>query len=335
MSDPQVPNDPNMNWDGTRWLRWDGQQWVDAQTGVPVGAGTPAAAATPAEPAVAYAPAATGPMPPQPLPQPLPQPQPKNPSNTAKVLLIVGGGAVVFLVLVIVIVVLLRGGTPNTNPTATSSPSASDNGVAALPASEILAKAQAAALAESSVHLSIEGTTSAKPLKLNVSIVKTSGAVGTFAIGTDTFQFYATESNIWVKADNSYWVTNANPAAAAAIGTKWLKMPATNEGFAFLANFANYAKAVDLAPEPPGSTVTKGESADLNGQQTIILINSTNSDKLWIATTGKPLPQQTQKLATATSADSMLGSYSQWGSATLTSVPAESDSVDISTLPAA
>lgn len=324
MSTPQVPNDPNLNWDGTRWLRWDGQQWVDAQTGAPV-AVEPAHAYAPVEPAVVQAPPVASPM----------APQLKNPSNTGKVLLIVGGGAVVFLVMVIVIVVLLRSGQPTANPSATSSPSASDNGVAALPATEILAKAQAAASAESSVHLSADGTASGKSVKLDLSVVKASGASGTFAIGTDTLQFFATESTIWIKADNSYWITNANPAAAAAIGTKWLKMPATNTSFAFIGTFANYAEAVDLAPEPPGTTVTKGEPADLNGQPTIILINSTNNDKMWIATTGKPLPQQTQKVATAASTDTLLGTYSQWGSATLTSAPIESDTIDIATLPAA
>ena len=32
-------DDPNMHWDGTRWLRWDGSQWTDATTGTPVAGG--------------------------------------------------------------------------------------------------------------------------------------------------------------------------------------------------------------------------------------------------------------------------------------------------------
>ena len=31
MADPT--SDPNLHWDGTRWLRWDGQMWRDATTG--------------------------------------------------------------------------------------------------------------------------------------------------------------------------------------------------------------------------------------------------------------------------------------------------------------
>ncbi len=34
MADEQ--NDPNLSWDGTRWLRWNGSVWTDATTGVPV-----------------------------------------------------------------------------------------------------------------------------------------------------------------------------------------------------------------------------------------------------------------------------------------------------------
>lgn len=30
-------SDPNMHYDGTRWLRWDGTQWLDAASGAPAG----------------------------------------------------------------------------------------------------------------------------------------------------------------------------------------------------------------------------------------------------------------------------------------------------------
>ncbi len=37
MSDGNAnPNDPNMQWDGSRWLRWNGSAWTDAATGFPV-----------------------------------------------------------------------------------------------------------------------------------------------------------------------------------------------------------------------------------------------------------------------------------------------------------
>lgn len=38
MSESQPPSnsDPNLHWDGTKWLRWNGSQWTDAASGVPI-----------------------------------------------------------------------------------------------------------------------------------------------------------------------------------------------------------------------------------------------------------------------------------------------------------
>lgn len=36
MSTDQPSSDPNLRWDGSRWIRWNGSTWVDATTGYPV-----------------------------------------------------------------------------------------------------------------------------------------------------------------------------------------------------------------------------------------------------------------------------------------------------------
>lgn len=103
MSDQQPPSDPNMHYDGTRWLRWDGTQWLDAASGGPV---TSAAQVAPA----AY------------------PPTPEKPkSNTGKILAWVGGGFVAFIVLIIVVAVVAGGGS-NTASTTSGTPAPASSG---------------------------------------------------------------------------------------------------------------------------------------------------------------------------------------------------------------
>ncbi|MGA9148202.1 MAG: Ltp family lipoprotein [Candidatus Nanopelagicales bacterium] len=44
-----MTNDPNLHWDGTRWLRWNGTEWVDASTAV-----APATYAAPVDPSESH-----------------------------------------------------------------------------------------------------------------------------------------------------------------------------------------------------------------------------------------------------------------------------------------
>ncbi len=87
---PEEPTDPNMHWDGTRWLRYDGQQWTDATTGEPLAA----------EPAVT----------PGGAHQWLGLTPPKKPG------LVIGIVAAAVVVLIIIIVAVVAGGKKDTAP---------------------------------------------------------------------------------------------------------------------------------------------------------------------------------------------------------------------------
>lgn len=60
-------NDPNLHWDGTRWLRWNGNEWTDAETG--------ASLVTPAAPTAQHVEAASKYADP---PSPTPDVEPKT-----------------------------------------------------------------------------------------------------------------------------------------------------------------------------------------------------------------------------------------------------------------
>lgn len=84
--DAERMSDPNMHYDGERWLRWDGSQWLDAASGTPVsGAPTPSS------------------------------------GNSRKALWLVMGGLGVLLVLGVIGIAVAGGSKPQATPTPTPS----------------------------------------------------------------------------------------------------------------------------------------------------------------------------------------------------------------------
>ncbi|MEI8082720.1 MAG: hypothetical protein WCI74_12835, partial [Actinomycetes bacterium] len=212
------------------------------------------------------------------------------------------------------------------------SPTVTDNGVTALTANEILARSEAAALAKSSVHLVVSATDATGPQNLDLNVTKTSGASGTISSGSFTMSFVATQTTIWMKGDAAFWTkAGASPAAIAAIGNKWVQSPSTSSTAASAAAFTNYDQIIAKLMKAQG-TVTKGETTDLNGRKAIILIDSVANGKMWIATTGDPLPMQTQSSASATATPST-AVFTEWGSATVASTPSASETIDINSIP--
>lgn len=219
----------------------------------------------------------------------------------------------------------LAGCSQGSSSSPSSAPSPTDNGVSALSAQDILAKATDAATAQSSVQVVANGGSGKDAITFDISMSKTSGASGSMTNGGQTVQFFATEANTWLKASRSFWTDQASPAAAELVGDKWVKVPNSNADFATFAGFGNYSTGIAEMLKP-GGAVTKGELTTLNGQKAIILVSS--KGQLWIATTGDPLPIQLQ----STGSDSGTVTFSKWGSATVGSAPAAADTIDINKL---
>lgn len=219
----------------------------------------------------------------------------------------------------------ILGGCSQGSSSPSSSPSPTDNGIAALTAQEILTKATDAAKAQASVQIMANGGSGTSAGKFDVQMSKSAGASGTISSGSQTVQFFATEANTWLKADKTFWTEQANAAAAELVGDKWVKVPNSNPAFATFANFGNYTNGVSDMLKP-GTAVTKGELTTLNGQKAVILVSS--KGQLWIATTGDPLPIQLQSKG----AEGGTVTFSQWGSANVGSAPSATDTIDFEKL---
>jgi hypothetical protein len=212
---------------------------------------------------------------------------------------------------------------------ASSADPSADNGVAALPAEQILAAAKAAADTKNSVHMA--GTVAGNAFDLIVT--KSAGSSGTLTIGGNDMRIIVSGESVYLKASADFWTTfggSKGAATAALVGDKWVKASTSTAAFSDFLKFDGFLKNIDKSLTSTGS-ITKGDTSDLDGTPVIALVDNspTNGGTLLVATTGEPLPL---KLMPATSASSGTDGIklSDWGTATPDAIPDAASVLDIS-----
>lgn len=175
------------------------------------------------------------------------------------------------------------GGEPeSTGPT--------DNGVSALAPDEILSRATTALKEAKSYR--IKGSIKVDDGKMDLDLrVAGSDVGGKLSQNGATVELLSVGGQQYIRPDATFWQQNLDSPEAARnvvklMGDKWAKVPAENKDFADLFGVAS----VDELLKPDGS-LTKGETRDIDGVQTIGLVDtSAKGGTIYIATTGKPYP---------------------------------------------
>jgi hypothetical protein len=172
-----------------------------------------------------------------------------------------------------------------------------DNGVAALTADEILAKAKEAVTKAGSYHISgsntAEGTTMTMDYRFSGKDL-----IGKMSMGQGAdVDVLAVGGKQYMKPSESFWAMMVGPeqakTMAAATAGKWVAVPAGDSSSSFLA-----AADTDELLKPTG-TLTKGEAVQVDGKPAITLIDSADAESaLFIATTGEPYVLKVGKAAT-------------------------------------
>jgi hypothetical protein len=221
--------------------------------------------------------------------------------------------------------VLTLAGCGSSASTATGSPAPSSNGVAAQTADQILAKAVETAKAQKSVHIVGKVTTAGQTTALDLHVQKGAAGYGSVTVGGTEIQIVATATDVYMKADKAFWAANGSAAAAEVVGDRWVKAPITNPSFKGLSDFTDFDLAITGILKPDG-TLTKGAEGAVNGQAAVPLTSS-KGGKLWIATTGDPLPIQFdgEKAGEAVV-------FSDWNVPLTVPVPAAADTIDFTKL---
>lgn len=201
-----------------------------------------------------------------------------------------------------------------------SSGSGSGNGIEGLSAEEILTRTGDAATAKGSVYVSGKGTTDGESIEIDLRVSKTAGATGSITLAGGKMELVSEGTKVYVRADKAFWTAQADAATASLVGNRWVSMGMDGAGFG---EFADFDALIGSILEPEGK-VTKGGTSTINGQKAISL--ETSEGKLWVATTGDPLPLKIDNVEGGSI------NFKDWGKSFSVKVPAAGDVVDLSKL---
>jgi hypothetical protein len=172
-----------------------------------------------------------------------------------------------------------------------ASPTPTDNGVATLPASEILSRSHAALTKAASVHLKGDATDDdGQRFTLDLHFADKGGR-GTLTQSGQTLEVLRIGTTVYIKADVDFWRTQTgNAAVAELLKGKYLKGSTTDPKTAAFAELTQLDKfAADLFD--PKQKVTRGERKALRGVDAIVLqISGKDRTTLYVATRGEPYP---------------------------------------------
>lgn len=170
--------------------------------------------------------------------------------------------------------------------TSTSTEAAS-NGVADKTAAQILSAAQAAAQAQSSVHMVGTITQGATEMTIDMRVQKGGKATGTLVLAGATLDLVTTGTTVYIKGDKAFWDAQAGAGAYDLIGEKWVSST-SGKDLASFRNYTDFATALTRMLTPSG-TVATTDASTVDGQA-VIGIQDGDKGTLWVATTGEPLP---------------------------------------------
>ena len=165
------------------------------------------------------------------------------------------------------ILALVSAGVVSTSGAAPA-PTATPNGVASLPADQILAKATDAAVGQSAVRLSGSITSDNQPGSLDVTLTKADAASGAITTKGNTVSFVATKDAVWLAGTTGFWKEFGGAAVAKQVGARWVKAPATNAAFSSFASMSNYSLMIKNALTSTGKA-TVGTPGTISGQLAI------------------------------------------------------------------
>jgi len=221
------------------------------------------------------------------------------------------------LVVPLVVVVAFVAGCTKSEPAPSSAPTPTGNGVAALPADQILAKAKEA-LKASTYH--VKGPPGQK-VTADV-YAKGEDSDGTFTVFGQSLQVIYVSKDLFVKAGDDFWKqkipADKQDVVLPLISGKWVKVNPASPAY------ANVVPSLDNLFTPTGApigTLTKGDATTINGTAAITLVQS-DGGKVYVATQGAPVVLRISN----TNQDIDLTDF---GSAVTVAAPAANNVVDL------
>jgi hypothetical protein len=167
--------------------------------------------------------------------------------------------------------------------------SSSSNGEASKSANQVLADARAAATNASSTHVSGSIVSGNTPIKLDLTMASGKGAEGTMSTNGLSFNLVRVGDTLYIKGTDEFYKHFAGAAVAQLLHGKWLKASATQGQLKSLAPLTNISALFSGISTHHGTLVNDGAKT-YRGQKVIVIRDTSDNSKLYVAATGKPYP---------------------------------------------
>jgi len=163
------------------------------------------------------------------------------------------------------------------------------NGEAAKPAAQIVADAEAAATAATSVHVSGSGSSGGTKLVLDLRLVSGKGAKGHLLANGLSFDLVRIGGTAYLRGGRDFWRRFAGGLAAALLEGRWLKAPARRGQLSSLTSLTSIRSLFSQLLGAHGTLQKTGETT-IDGVAVVGVRDRKAGGTLYVATSGRPFP---------------------------------------------
>ena len=203
---------------------------------------------------------------------------------------------------------------------------ASANGLEDVSADEILTEVISSLNDASSVHITGELDNQGSPLTIDMTLSGdgSGSSSGTLTVNDEANKVVSVGEQTWVAPPDSYWTSKGiSDTDLADYSGKFIAVPTTDTSLSVFTDFSGLVTSLSSH----GGDVTKGDQSTVGGVPVIELIDSKDKGVLSVSLQGDALPLKT------TSKDGQELLLSDWNEPLTVAAPADTDVVDLSTLP--
>jgi hypothetical protein len=188
--------------------------------------------------------------------------------------------------------------SPAAAPVSSAAPRPAGNGIAALPAPEVIRQAKQAFTDARTLRVLANLSDGGQPLRLDLHIAGSRGGIGTITTNGATFQLLRIGNEAYIKAAEPAWrKLGAGDGASLLVG-KWVKVPTNDKDFADVIAFTDISSLGKMIFDGSDVGVPDVGQVKFRGADAVRLTDPDGGGTIFIsAATGPAYPLRLQVLA--------------------------------------
>jgi len=163
------------------------------------------------------------------------------------------------------------------------------NGIASEAPARVLARAVAAATSAATVHLAGSIGSAERPISIDMELVSGKGGAGRAVLGGLDVRLIQVAGWLYLRGNAPLMRRLVGASAAAKLGGRWLKAPASHGPLASLATLTDLRELIagTLANH---HQLSRGAISTVDGRPALALADNVERATLYVAATGTPYP---------------------------------------------